>query len=100
VVLTEPSIEEQAIARCQRANAWDRLQRVHVHRLLAQNSVDQRMLEILGTKRALFDECVRRSALKEISPDAADVADTRATRLAVKAAEDEIIEQERRRLGL
>ena len=32
-----------------------------VHRLLAENSVDQRMLEILATKAILFDEYVRRS---------------------------------------
>ncbi len=46
---------------------------VDVHRLLAEDSVDQRMLEILATKAALFDEYVRRSELKEISPDAVDV---------------------------
>ena len=33
---------------------------VHVHRLLAENSVDERMLEILRGKAALFDEYVRR----------------------------------------
>ena len=32
-----------------------------MHRLLAENSVDQRMLEILATKAILFDEYVRRS---------------------------------------
>jgi hypothetical protein len=42
---------------------------VDVHRLLAEDSVDQRMLEILATKAALFDEYVRKSALNEISPD-------------------------------
>ncbi len=101
VVLTEPqwkpSIEEQAIARCHRMG---QVRRVHVHRLLAQNSVDQRMLEILETKRALFDEYVRRSALKEVSADAVDVTDTQATRLAVRQAEEEIIDRERERLGL
>jgi hypothetical protein len=32
------------------------------------------MLEILATKAALFDQYVRRSELKEISPDAGDVS--------------------------
>ena len=69
VILTEPqwkpSIEEQAIARCHRMG---QARPVDVHRLLAEDSVDQRMLEILATKAALFDEYVRRSELKEISP--------------------------------
>ncbi len=71
-----------------------------MHRLLAQDSVDQRMLEILESKRALFDEYVRRSALKDVSADSVDITDTQATKLAVKQAEEEIIESERRRLGL
>jgi superfamily II DNA or RNA helicase len=101
VVLTEPqwkpSIEQQAVARCHRMG---QVRRVHVHRLLAQDSVDQRMLEILETKSALFDEYVRRSALKDVSPDAVDIADTDAAKLAVRKAEDEIIDAESRRLGL
>ncbi len=101
VVLTEPqwkpSIEDQAVARCHRMG---QVRRVHVHRLLAQDSVDQRMLEILESKRALFDEYVRRSALKDVSADSVDITDTQATKLAVKQAEEEIIESERRRLGL
>lgn len=101
VVLTEPqwkpSLEEQAIARCHRMG---QVRRVHVHRLLAQDAVDQRMLEILQTKRALFDEYVRRSALKDVSADAVDIADSEATKLAVKRAEQDIIERERQRLGL
>lgn len=101
VILAEPqwkpSIEEQAIGRCHRMG---QVRRVHVHRLLAQDSVDQRMLEILETKRVLFDEYVRRSALKDISPDAVDIADTQATKLAVKQAEEDIIEREARRLGI
>ncbi len=101
VVLTEPqwkpSIEDQAVARWHRMG---QVRRVHVHRLLAQDSVDQRMLEILESKRALFDEYVRRSALKDVSADSVDITDTQATKLAVKQAEEEIIESERRRLGL
>jgi hypothetical protein len=75
---------------------------VDVHRLLAEDSVDQRMLEILATKAVLFDEYVRRSELKEISPDAVDVSSIDEARRVASLAEEErrIIEAERRRLGL
>jgi SNF2 family DNA or RNA helicase len=103
VLLTEsqwkPSIEEQAIARCHRMG---QARPVDVHRLLAEDSVDQRMLEILATKAALFDEYVRRSELKEISPDAVDVSSIDEARRVASLAEEErrIIEAERQRLGL
>jgi SNF2 family DNA or RNA helicase len=103
VLLTEPqwkpSIEEQAIARCHRMG---QARPVDVHRLLAEDSVDQRMLEILATKAALFDEYVRRSELKEISPDAVDVSSVDEAKRIASIAEEErrIIEAERRRLGI
>jgi SNF2 family DNA or RNA helicase len=103
VLLTEPqwkpSIEEQAIARCHRMG---QARPVDVHRLLAEDSVDQRMLEILATKAALFDEYVRRSELKEISPDAVDVSSIDEAKRVASLAEEErrIIEAERRRLGI
>lgn len=95
----KPSAEEQAIARCHRMR---QARPVDVHRLLAEDSVDQRMLEILATKAALFDEYVRRSALKEISPDAIDISNLDAAEQVVSLAEEErrIIEFERQRLGL
>ena len=75
VVLTEPqwkpSIEDQAVARLHRLG---QVRPVHVHRLLAEGGVDQRMLEILSTKRQLFDEYARMSDLKEASPHAIDVS--------------------------
>src|SRR5207344_352986 len=84
VILTEPqwkpTIEDQAIARCHRMG---QVRSVDVHRILAEDSVDQRMLEILATKANLFDDYVRRSELKEISPDAVDVSDLGATKEAV-----------------
>ena len=103
VILAEPqwkpSVEEQAIARCHRMG---QARPVDVHRLLAEDSVDQRMLEILATKAALFDEYVRKSALKEISPDAVDISDLEVTAQVVSLAEEErrIIEFERQRLGV
>lgn len=103
VVLTEPqwkpTIEDQAIARCHRMG---QVRSVDVYRLLAEDSVDQRMLDVLATKAVLFDEYVRRSELKELTPDAVDVSDMQATRDIVTQAEAErrIVELERRRLGM
>lgn len=103
VILTEPqwkpSTEEQAIAR---AHRMGQTRRVHVHRLLAQDSVDERMLEILRGKGALFDEYVRMSALKDASPQAIDISDVEAVEdvLSQTAAERAILQAERRRLGL
>ena len=99
VVLTEPqwkpSIEDQAVARLHRMG---QMRPVHVHRLLAEDGVDQRMLEILTAKRKTFDEYVRMSDLKDASPHATDVS---ALATAPRAqSERRIIELERRRLGL
>ena len=96
VVLTEPqwkpSAEEQAIARCHRMG---QVRRVHVHRLLAEDSVDQRMLEVMAEKGALMDAYVRESDLKDASVDAVDASSH-------GAPEDErrIVADERARLGL
>jgi SNF2 family DNA or RNA helicase len=103
VILTEPqwkpATEDQAIARCHRMG---QVRPVEVHRLLAEDSVDQRMLEILATKSRLFDEYVRRSELKEHIPDAVDISDLNAAQEAATQAEAErrIVELERQRLGL
>ena len=101
VIITEPqwnpAIEDQAIAR---AHRMGQVRRVDVHRLLAEDSVDQRILEILGIKRAEFDEYARRSDLKEVTPDAVDISDTTTAKEVAAQVESErrIIELERRRL--
>jgi superfamily II DNA or RNA helicase len=103
VILTEPqwkpTIEDQAIARSHRMG---QVRSVDVHRLLAEDTVDQRMLEILETKAVLFDEYVRRSELKDHSPDAVDVSDLKAADEIGSQVEAErrIIELERKRLRL
>lgn len=103
VILTEPqwkrTTEDQAVAR---AHRMGQVRSVEVHRLLGEDSVDQRMLEVLAEKKLLFDEYVRRSAVKDASPDAVDVSDMRATRELVSQAEAErrIIELEQMRLGV
>ena len=103
VIITEPqwnpAIEEQAIAR---AHRMGQVRRVDVHRLLAEDSVDQRILEVLGAKRAEFDEYARRSDLKDLTPDAVDISDLAATKDVAAQVESErrIIELERRRLRM
>ncbi|HEY5396181.1 MAG TPA: DEAD/DEAH box helicase, partial [Trebonia sp.] len=62
-----PSIEEQAIAR---AHRMGQVRPVDVHRLLCEDSVDQRVLELLAAKREAFDEYARRSDMANATPDA------------------------------
>jgi SNF2 family DNA or RNA helicase len=91
VILCEPQIkpalEQQAVAR---AHRMGQTRRVRVHRLLTPDSVDQRLLTLLGRKERLFDAYARRSEAAESSPDALDVADTGLAR--------QIIEEEQQRL--
>jgi len=80
VILTEPqwkpSVEAQAIARCHRMG---QIRPVDVHRLLAEDSVDERMLEVLAEKQSLIDEYVA-SEVTRASPDAVDVSDGELTK--------------------
>jgi superfamily II DNA or RNA helicase len=92
VVLCEPqlkpALEQQAVAR---AHRMGQTRRVRVHRLLTPDSVDQRMLTLLGRKERLFDAYARRSDAAEASPEALDVADTGLAR--------QIIAEEQERLA-
>lgn len=103
VILTEPqwkpTIEDQAVARCHRMG---QVRSVDVHRLLADDTVDERMLDILTAKTVLFGEYFRRSELKGHSPDTVDISDLKATGEVGGQVEAErrIIEMERKRLRL
>ena len=92
-----PAIEEQAIAR---AHRMGQVRRVDVHRLLYENSVDQRMLELLHGKRVAFDQYARRCDLAEATPDAVDISDLTAVGKAAAEVELQrrIVEAEQRRL--
>ncbi|MGC3955321.1 MAG: C-terminal helicase domain-containing protein [Propionicimonas sp.] len=74
VVLCEPQLtpssEEQAIAR---AHRMGQLRPVQVHRLLAVDTVDERITDLLAGKRADFDAYARRSDLAEAAHAAVDV---------------------------
>jgi SNF2 family DNA or RNA helicase len=97
VVLTEPqwkpSTEAQAIAR---AHRMGQVRTVQVHRLLAKDSVDERMREVLKGKSELFDEYARRSTTKERERAAVDAGWDRA----VGPAEHHILAAERARFGV
>jgi SNF2 family DNA or RNA helicase len=73
IILTEPQLtpskEEQAIAR---AHRMGHVRRVDVHRLLCEDSVDHRVLELLADKREAFDEYARRGHMANATPDAVD----------------------------
>jgi superfamily II DNA or RNA helicase len=94
-----PAIEDQAIGR---AHRMGQVRRVDVHRLLSEDGVDARMLEITQAKRAEFDEYARRSDLAASTPDAIDIADLDTVKEVASQAEQErrILEQERKRLRL
>ena len=88
VVIAEPqltpSIEEQAIAR---AHRMGQVRPVDVHRLLCEDSVDQRVLELLAAKREAFDEYARRSDMANATPDAIDAGSEAELRNTIVAAE-------------
>ncbi len=79
-----PSIEEQAIAR---AHRMGQVRPVDVHRLLCEDSVDQRILELLADKREAFDEYARRSDMAKATPDAVEAGSETELRHAIVAAE-------------
>lgn len=58
----KPSSEEQAIARLQRMGQTNRVQ---VHRLIAQGTVDERLLSILARKQRLFEQYAGQSDLAD-----------------------------------
>ncbi|MGW1215275.1 DEAD/DEAH box helicase [Streptomyces sp. NPDC002499] len=84
----KPTLEHQAVAR---AHRMGQVRPVQVHRLLATDSVDERLLRILENKTRLFDAYARRSDTAESTPDAIDVTDGGIAR--------RIVEEEQRRLA-
>lgn len=92
VVITEPqwkpSTEDQAVAR---AHRMGQVRTVQVHRLLAKDSVDERMQEIQQGKRLLFNEFARKSEAKDADVRAVDAAEHRPSIL-----DDDTVPLERR----
>ncbi|MEV6479059.1 DEAD/DEAH box helicase [Streptomyces sp. NPDC051576] len=84
----KPTVEHQAVARVHRMG---QIRTVQVHRMLATDSVDDRLLTILKNKDRLFDRFARRSDLAEATPDAIDISDATLAR--------RIVEEEQQRLA-
>ncbi|MDR7304219.1 DEAD/DEAH box helicase [Haloactinomyces albus] len=103
VILAEPqlkpSTEEQAIARCHRMG---QTRKVHVHRLMAKDTVDQRLQEVLEGKARLFDAYARHSAAKASEAAATDTDHLNEQLLHDEAVpmEQRILQVERERLGI
>ncbi|WFE44764.1 DEAD/DEAH box helicase [Verrucosispora sp. WMMD1129] len=91
VVICEPQLkpttEAQAVAR---AHRMGQVQSVQVHRLLSEDSVDQRIVELLAGKKQLFDDFARVSDLAGATPEAVDLSEAELVR--------EVVAAERQRL--
>lgn len=92
VVICEPQIkptmEAQAIAR---AHRMGQVNSVQVHRLLSEDSVDERMVDILAEKRVLFDEFARDSVIAQQAPDALDMSDAELARAVIAAERERLL---------
>ncbi len=82
----KPSLETQAIARAYRMG---QSQSVVVHRLLMDDTVDERVMEILAQKTQLFDNFADESVIGEMD-----------TQINENAVMKDIVAAERKRLGI
>ena len=83
-----PSAEAQAVARLHRMG---QVRAVVAHRLLAEDGVDERIVELLAGKRRVFDAYVRESSVAAASVAAVDVTEAGLAR--------EVVALEQARLG-
>lgn len=68
----KPTTEWQAIKRVHRMG---QSRKVLVHRILARDTVDESLKELLGRKTSLFNEYARESAIKNASAAATDTSE-------------------------
>lgn len=83
----KPTLETQAIARAYRMG---QTQKVFVYRLLTENSIDERMMEMLDTKQQVFDEYAKESYITDHTDAAKDISE--------KSMVKKIVDMERERL--
>lgn len=92
VVICEPQLkpttEWQAIGRSHRMG---QLESVQVHRLLSEEGVDQRIIEILARKHQLFAEFARVSETADSAPEAFDITDAEVAREIVAAERERLL---------
>lgn len=70
----KPSLEDQAVKR---AHRMGQVNTVQVHRLFTIDSIDERMLELLAFKSALFETFAASSDVAQASPEATDMSESR-----------------------
>lgn len=91
VVICEPQLkpttEWQAIAR---AHRMGQLESVQAHRLLSDEGVDQRIIEILRHKRELFEDFARISEAAGSAPEAYDISEADLARDVVAAERERL----------
>ncbi|MEV0359258.1 DEAD/DEAH box helicase [Nocardia sp. NPDC050697] len=91
VILCEPQLkptaEWQAIAR---AHRMGQLESVQVYRLLSEEGVDKRIVELLARKRVLFEEFARVSATAASAPEALDISEAEIARQVVAAERERL----------
>lgn len=94
VVICEPQLkpttEWQAIAR---AHRMGQLESVQVHRLVSDEGVDQRLREILATKKELFESFARESETAASAPEAYDVTEAELARDIIAAERERLFGQ-------
>ncbi|MEU9275434.1 DEAD/DEAH box helicase [Streptomyces sp. NPDC048342] len=92
VVICEPQLkpttEWQAIGR---AHRMGQLESVQVHRLLSEEGVDQRIIEILARKNQLFADFARVSETAGSAPEAFDITDAELAREIVAAERERLL---------
>ncbi|MCX5294989.1 DEAD/DEAH box helicase [Streptomyces sp. NBC_00193] len=84
----KPTTEWQAIGRSHRMG---QLESVQVHRLLSEEGVDQRLIEILARKNQLFAEFARVSETADSAPEAFDITDAELAREIVAAERERLL---------
>lgn len=94
VVICEPQIkptmEDQAVARAHRMGQTEVVQ---VHRLLNENSVDERIRVLLKEKKQIFEEFARDSVIAKRATDAVDMTDAELARMVVAAERARLLGQ-------
>lgn len=83
----KPSTEAQAVGR---AHRMGQTQRVNLHRLIADNTIDERIDELLDAKQKIFDAVVRPSQIVIDMPEATE---------SETASLNKIVAEETRRLA-
>lgn len=67
------------------------LESVQVHRLLSEEGIDQRIIEILARKNQLFAEFARVSETAGSAPEAFDITDAELAREIVAAERERLL---------